>query len=650
METVRQVCFTTAILLAVLAAAAQRTQAAAESGAGGVREVRRDVRFAARCTGKQEGWRRGRLCRAEPVRCGRASRQWCRAAAQPGSLADRVIEAVRVEFGSAAARAESLPDDEGDCRRRLGKAAVRYVVVKMRDLGRGRGAADAEARASEELQRIAATCTVDDQLTLGRNVRTMLARLTDHELLVGAPPRPNIVLVVTDDQRWDMVDDTHGPGGRDLMPHVRAELAASGVEFTNAIVTTPLCCPSRASILTGQYASTHGVRVNHPPLGGAPSFDDSSTVATWLQAAGYRTAILGKYMNGYELLAQFEPPYVAPGWDLWQVFVIGKYFNYTLVEDGVRVRYGNDEAHYSTDVLRDKALQFIDDSSADGRPFFLFLNPRAPHLKATPAARHAGLFADIEPWRSPSYAEDDRSDKPEWVRRAAPLSRREALKIDKTRADMLASMLAVDDAVGAIMARLRLLGIADDTLVIFTSDNGFLWGEHGLDRKRCPYEECIRVPMIAHYPRLAPQARTSEDLVANIDLAPTFAELAGIVPGLRVDGRSLLGAFTDAAQEPRQELLIEGWSNRRGHAFAGVRGLRWKYVEHESGELELYDLVGDPHELENLAGRRDHRELGARLAERLRELRPGWPADARPQPRSDHGAGAATEGSSNSTL
>jgi arylsulfatase A-like enzyme len=199
--------------------------------------------------------------------------------------------------------------------------------------------------------------------------------------------------------------------------------------------------------------------------------------------------------------------------------------------------------------------------------------------------------------------------------------------LDSQRIDMLESMLAVDDAVAAIMDALERAGIADDTLVVYTSDNGFMWGEHRLDKKRCPYEECIRTPLIMRYPRMIPEARTEVSFAANIDFMPTFLELAGATTSLEMNGRSLVPVLAQRETDPQRDVLIEGWQT--GYVFAGVRAPRWKYVEYVSGELELYDLANDPYELDNIAADPQYAAQRRRFARRLHALRPLWPGDAR---------------------
>jgi arylsulfatase A-like enzyme len=223
--------------------------------------------------------------------------------------------------------------------------------------------------------------------------------------------------------------------------------------------------------------------------------------------------------------------------------------------------------------------------------------------------------------------EEDVSDKPWFVRKRSVFSERERAQLDSQRITMLESLLAVDEAVGAIMDALEEHGIGDDTMVVFASDNGFMWGEHRLDKKRCPYEECIRTPLIVRYPRLITEPRSETGFATNCDFMPTFLELAGAKTALHMDGRSITDLLVGRASSRRRDVLIEGWQT--GYVFAGVRAERWKYVEYLSGEVELYDLENDRYETDNVAKRPRHRARLEQMAARLRELRPQWPADAR---------------------
>src|SRR5512134_52050 len=225
-----------------------------------------------------------------------------------------------------------------------------------------------------------------------------------------AAAQPNFVLILSDDQRWDTVDATHASPNRPgaVMPNVVGELTNSGVTFTNGHVTTALCCPSRASILSGQYAHRTGVLDNNPPDGGFEAFDDSSTIATWLQAAGYRTGFVGKYLNGYNTAS----PYIPPGWNEWHVQAQVKFYDYDVNDNGVITHFGSAPADYSGDVMTQRAVDFVLGSA--GQPFFLHLSQKAPHGPATPAPRHLGLFAGLAPFRPPNYALAP-TNGPAWV-------------------------------------------------------------------------------------------------------------------------------------------------------------------------------------------------------------------------------------------
>ena len=422
-------------------------------------------------------------------------------------------------------------------------------------------------------------------------------------------PRPNVVLVVADDMRAD---------GLWAMPTM-SRLAGQGVTFANAFATTPLCCPSRASILTGLYARNHGVLTNDPPLGGVERFDDRSTLATWLQAAGVRTGLAGRYLNGYASVA------VPPGWDWW--FAIwqsseeyGNYQNYRVTDNGVRGYFGARPEDYSTRVLAARALRFLE--AEPERPFFLLLAPRAPHGPATPDPLDAGVFKDRELPLPPSYDEADVSDKPGWVRENGRLRPQERERIEVLRRRQLEALLGLDRAIATVLDRLRAEGRLDRTWLIFTSDNGLLLGEHRLDEgKSCAYEECIRVPLVVVPPAGLLAAGWADDrLVANVDLAPTIAAIMGAEPAGLVDGRSLLPLLDNPAVPWRDALAFEHWSETRAKQFVALRTAGRKYVRYASGDEELYDLTVDPHELDNGAGVDGRAADKAHLAARLDAL------------------------------
>jgi arylsulfatase A-like enzyme len=480
-----------------------------------------------------------------------------------------------------------------------------------------------------------------------------------------AQARPDIVFVLTDDMsRADL----------DSMPLVRARVADSGASFSNFFVNVSLCCPSRATILTGRYAHNTGVRSNGGLNGGYPAALrgglEGHTVAAWLRAAGYRTALIGKYLNGYPIIGQ--ETHVPPDWTTW-VSPAGGHpyaeYEYTLNQNGRLVYYGRTPADYGTDVYLGHALDFIRSSATDHVPFFLYLALYPPHEPATAAPRHARRFRAARAPRTPAYDEEDVSDKPLYLARAPRLAPRTQARVDDLYRRRLRSLLSVDEAVARIVDTLAALDLLRDTYIVFASDNGFHLGQHRLPAgKRSPYEEDIHVPLLVRGPGIAPRSVISA-LTLNTDLAPTFADLAGVRPADTVDGRSLAPLLQ--SQPParwRSAVLLDMWRLRpnpelrnrpvdelalpdleppdldelaeRGlpepdereaglaalgripsiPPYHGVRTARYAYVEYATGERELYDLAADPDELDNLAGRADPALLDS-LAARLARLR-----------------------------
>ncbi len=407
---------------------------------------------------------------------------------------------------------------------------------------------------------------------------------------VRAADRPNVVLILTDDQRWDQVA---------AMPILQSELVAQGTTFTNGFVVDPLCCPARTSILTGRYSHSTGVYRNGGPFGGFGAFDDSSTLATWLSAAGYRTGLIGKYLNGY-----LDPSYVPPGWDRWVAFSDGAdYVNYELSIDGSPASFGSDAADYSTDVLAEEAAGFIEATPLD-QPLFLAYTPFAPHAGWIPPERYVETLSDLPTIRPPNLNEADVSDKPTWVQNL-PYS--PGSTYDQQRRRQAQTLLAVDDAIGRIVAALDASGRTADTLFIFTSDNGLSAGSHRWALKTTPWDETIRVPFVIRYDPLG-GAGTQDAFALNVDLAPTIAEAVGIsAPG--AEGVSLLPLLGDDPADPadlgwRDAFLVEyyapGVPTDAPPSYCAVRTHTQKYVRYTTGEQELYDLVGDPFELQSL--------------------------------------------------
>jgi N-acetylglucosamine-6-sulfatase len=392
----------------------------------------------------------------------------------------------------------------------------------------------------------------------------------------NATPPPNIILIELDDVRAD---------GIDRMPVVQSRLIGQGVSFRNSFVPLSLCCPSRASILGGLYALRHGTHHIDGEFGGAPAFrrsgGDHETIAVWLQNAGYATGLFGKYLNTYGAEHDQGPGggfYIPPGWSRWRVFVEEHYGGrdgptYELVdESGRRTRYDDhtSDQDYSTDVLAREQREFVADAVAAGQPFFAVWTPYTSHIDTPslvpiPAARHRDTFADLPPARPPSFAEPDRSDKPSWVQALTP----SPLSIGAThqaRRRAYEALLSVDEQIGLMLEQLEGLGVDQDTIILLTSDNGVTWGEHALmwQSKECPYEECLRVPLVVRYPRgVTGVPRSADTPVLNIDVPATVADLAGVVVPVAIDGTSFRPALAGATRWLRDDFLLEHWSRIR---------------------------------------------------------------------------------------
>lgn len=416
----------------------------------------------------------------------------------------------------------------------------------------------------------------------------------------AAPDAPNIVLITSDDQaafelRW--------------MPRTRRLLARAGVRFDNMTAPHPNCCPSRAQVLTGQYAHNNNVRTNSPPWGGHEGFDPATALPVWLQQAGYATGFIGKYMHGYD-----EQDGVEPGWDRWRP-IIGKlsdYHAFLQYDDGELVRFGDDD--YYTDVVAEQSRELVADLGAGDKPFFLWSSFIAPHgtcrgnseancAGPPPAAeRHADILGDVElpVLRYPSYNEADVSDKPR-DSRGRKVSRSKQQRLFTQRIRVLA---ALDEAVAGIVAELERTGQLEDTVVMFTSDNGYLFGEHRLEGKNVPYEGAIRVPLVMRGPGIPAGERRSQT-AAMIDLAPTVTELAGATPARVMDGVSLLPyAVSDRPQGDRALLLQAGSKGEvkaRAWKYRAVRTDRYTLVLRKVPRFrELYDRRRDPWQLTNV--------------------------------------------------
>jgi N-acetylglucosamine-6-sulfatase len=427
--------------------------------------------------------------------------------------------------------------------------------------------------------------------------------------------KPNVVLILTDDQRFDTLWS---------MPKVQSLLVDHGVTFTNGIVANALCCPSRANILKGAYSHTTRVYQNSGTFGPFSAFDDRSTIGTWMKGAGYRTALMGKYFNGY---TEARASSVPPGWDRWVAFATtdvggGRYYDYTLSIDGASRYYGTAPAAYSTDVLATFADQFIRSTPAS-TPLYLHFTPYGPHEQATAAPRHLNTFADLAPARPPNFGEPDVSDKPTYIRNLPPMESWSISRVDSIRRKQFQTLQSVDDAVSTIVDALADTGRLENTMIVFTSDNGFLWGEHrwgttGPHNKQVPYEESIKVPYVVRYDPLTSTPRTDASLVMNIDLAPTFTALAG-VPAPGAEGRSLLPILTTPGSAWRTDVLIEHHLTDVP-SYCAVRSTSALYVRYGNGEEEFYPLAIDPYELQNRIGDPAYATTITAMRARAREL------------------------------
>jgi N-acetylglucosamine-6-sulfatase len=402
--------------------------------------------------------------------------------------------------------------------------------------------------------------------------------------------KPNIIFVLTDDQDGGTIQ---------YMPTVQDELVKKGTTFENGILTTPNCCPSRATMLRGQYTHNHGIfRESTGAQGFRQSGLEKSTVATWLDNAGYKTALLGKYLNGY---ARYR--YVPPGWDRWYANVGQDVWSECLNENGKERCYGS---KHPDSILAAKAEGFIRSNTADPEPLFLWLSFNAPHEPALHARQDRTKFSDTPLPRPPSFNEADVSDKPSWVRSRPLLSGRPIRNHTAFYRDRLRSLQTVDRAVGRLVGALADTGRLNNTYVVFWTDNGHHIGEHrlgalgGTPGKGTPYVEDTRVPLIVRGPSV-PQAQRRQELVLNTDIAPTFAELGGAQVPDFVDGRSFVPLLRGQTPPWRTVALIENAMSEKLHmsANAGMITEDTAYVEYENDERELYNLQADPYQLHN---------------------------------------------------
>jgi arylsulfatase A-like enzyme len=490
--------------------------------------------------------------------------------------------------------------------------------------------------------------------------------------------KPNFVVIQTDDQTIDQLYATYTPpGGAPIpaMPNTLASIAGKGMTFNRYYVSYPLCCPSRVSLLTGRYAHNHNVRGNVPPNGGYTGFSfrqaDTHNIATWLQGAGYRTIHIGKFLNGYGDEPFDNGMTVPPGWNAWHSVLkadtdhyfygytlndngvldgpIGDPGNWETREYGVRDDFGcpfaplnGQPCLYETDILTRIANEEMV-GTPEGQPFYLQLDYTAPHgdfrrpAGPEPATRHYDSFSGAPYPHGPSegFNEGNVNDKPRFIREAAYLSPTESHTYRVYYQKALESLRAIDDGVQQVINTLGAMGRLRNTYIVFTSDNGFFYGEHRLTGgKFLAYEPSTHLPFLIRGPGIKPASSTGE-LAGNIDIAPTILELAGAKADKSIDGRSLVPYLLDPALRTRRPLLFESFVEtndveaqggqplaarasagaargaRSGEAGASIiappkdyEGIRlgpYKYIAWPDGEKELYDINKDPFELNNKA-------------------------------------------------
>jgi N-acetylglucosamine-6-sulfatase len=430
--------------------------------------------------------------------------------------------------------------------------------------------------------------------------------------------KPNIVFILTDDMRKDDMM---------YMPKTRSVLKAKGMSFSSAFVSNALCCPSRATIMRGQYSHNTKVWTNGGSSGGWQAYRNNGlqrdNVATRLDSAGYRTALIGKYLSGIK-----NKTFVPPGWDYW-FSTWGGYFRYDANDQGTIRHFGTKASDYSTDVESRTTRMFIGTSVARGKPFFAYVAPKAPHRPSTPAPRDRHAYDGLKAPRLPSFNESNVSDKRPWIRKLPRLSDAQKAKIDNNAEKRAESLQAVDDLVAGVVGKLKEKGVLGNTYIFFTSDNGWHHGEHRIPAKKArPYEEDVRMPLLVRGPGVAAGHQVPK-LVLNTDYLPTFTDLAcpssspcntqnySYVP----DGRSLRPVLKGNATAWRSAVLLEAHHTPEGGATPASSGIRTsgtKYVEYAGGKRELYFLGHDPYEQWNTY---PAAKPSARLVSRLHALR-----------------------------
>jgi N-acetylglucosamine-6-sulfatase len=444
---------------------------------------------------------------------------------------------------------------------------------------------------------------------------------------------PNIVVFLTDDQT--LADQS-------VMVKTKAMLANQGTTFSSFLATHGLCAPSRATLLTGQYPHNHRVLTNEPPYGGYTRLDHTNTLPLWLQAKGYYTAHIGKYLNGLGIDPGTTWQTRPPGWHNWQALVEGEHvmYNWTMNDNGTRYVAGSSEADYQTDALAARALALIQSRRGKPEPFFLLIAPATPHKETDSPAlelnetirspvRYFNTFATLPLPKPPSYNEANVRDKPSFIRRLERITPSVESQITKRFRNRREALLAVDDLVQKVVKAVDAAGMLRNTVFVYTSDNGYHFGEHRIDdNKNEVYEESLRVPLIIRGGGF-PANATATQLAGMHDLTATLVALANATPRHVMDGRDLKPLALDPATGAGRSLLINAF-HRSNYTYAVRTDSGYLYAEHMgSAETELYDLNADPYQLRSQHNNSSYNAIKRRLANLLSTLAPGQAARRR---------------------
>ncbi len=443
--------------------------------------------------------------------------------------------------------------------------------------------------------------------------------------------KPNILMIMTDDETLESVR---------VLDNVKRLIGQDGTTFSDYLVSFPNCCPSRATYLTGQFSHNDGVQDNVAPFGGFAKLKSDETLPVWLQRAGYYTASIGKYLNGWGADGHIEVP---PGWDHWYGLIdpsTYKYYDFSVSENGTKKDFGHGPSDYQTDVLGSDVVRTIESRADSGQAWFLSWTPLAPHAQErevgsgeqggsgsiaetfpTPSPTYKGTLAGQKLAPTASFNQADNSKLPEYFRVLPELNPKTQELVAQQYQAELEALKSVDEWVGKIFDTLRRTGQLDNTVVMFTSDNGMFHGEHRIVfSKVYLYEAAVHLPLMIRGGPF-PKGVTAPGIAGNVDLTPTILHLAGATSPLTLDGRNLAVLAADPTKGTDRGMLLENLTRKGAAHSEAIRTTRYKYITNEHNEEELYDLQVDPDEIINLATSDVHQTIKADLVKRLGALK-----------------------------